>query len=267
MDPRTMHLSALWVYPLKSCAGVAVDRWPLDADGLRYDRSWMVVDPDGEFLTQREEPRLALARPRWSGDGWDVDVAGEDRFQLPLRVSGPTVPATVWGHTGPAVDAGDLPAAALSRLLDRPVRLVGLADDHDRRADPGYGADEAPVGFSDGFPLLVSTDASLADLNRRLPTPLPMRRFRPNLVISGSSPWAEDDWRRVVVGAATLDVVKPCSRCTITTVDPDRGVRDGGEPLRTLGTFRRGERGVIFGQNAVPRSTATVAVGDPVTVG
>lgn len=260
-----MHLSGLVVYPIKSCAGVPVTEWPVDPGGLRYDRSYMVVDGEGRFLTQREFPRLALVRPRSDGDSWILDVDGVE-CQVPVEPSpGAERTVVVWDHVGPAIDAGDTAASALSELLGVAVRLVALSPQHRRRVDPGFGADDVTVGFVDAFPVLLTTESSLADLDARMPAPLPMTRFRPNLVIAGSPAWAEDGWRDVTVADVSVELVKPCSRCAITTVDPSRGVRDGGEPLRTLGTFRRGDRGVLFGWNGVPRSVGIVSVGDQVT--
>jgi uncharacterized protein len=263
----TVHCSGLVLYPIKSCAGVTVPEWPLDHAGLRHDRSFMVVDGTGRYLTQRECPQLALVRPAVIEEGWLVEVADVGAFTLPVRIDdGPRTTVTVWEHTGPAFDAGDPAAQALSALLGFPVRVVGLAPDHDRAADAGYGGDDVPVGFADGFPVLLTTEASLADLNRRMARPLPMSRFRPNLVVAGSATWDEDEWSQVRVGDCLIELVKPCSRCAITTVDPERGVRDGAEPLRTLGTFRRGDRGVLFGWNVLVRGPGVVRVGDPIAV-
>lgn len=259
-----MQLAGLTVFPVKSCAGVPVDEWPVGAAGLDGDRVAMVVDAaSGEFLTQRTEPALALVRPHL--------VAGGIRLNTPAGsadirwADGQQRQVAVWGWTGAAVDCGDAAADLLSDHLQRQVRLVRTAAGHDRAADAeaGHGV---PVRFSDGFPLLVASAASLADLNTRLPEPLPMDRFRPNLVVSGAPPWAEDGWARLLVGDVPVDCVKPCTRCTITTVDQRTGLRDGGEPLRTLRTFRRGPAGVLFAVNAVAREPGRLRVGDPVTV-
>jgi hypothetical protein len=171
---------------------------------------------------------------------------------------------TVWDDSVVASDQGDAAATLLSDHLGQPCRLVRV--DEARIADQAYAAPGTVVGFADGFPLLLITDASLGALNGRLPMPLPIDRFRPNLVVSGAEPFAEDGWRRIRIGDIELDVVKPCARCTITTVDQATGRRDGAEPLRALGTFRRGRRGVLFGQNLVHRSQGLLRVGDPVEV-
>jgi len=262
-----MHLSGLHLYPVKSCAGLAVASWPLDARGLAGDRSFMVVDAaTGRFLSQREEPSLALVRPEWRGEDLALSTPGGSVL-VSRRPTGPARAVAVWEHVGPARDCGRDAAALLSDHLGRAVALVGLHPAHGRRADPAIAGPEVEVGFSDGYPLLVVGEASRGALNARLGRPLPMDRFRPNLVIAGAHPFAEDGWRRIRVGGIPIDLVKPCTRCSITTVDQATGRRDGAEPLRTLGVFRRGERGVLFGQNAVHRAVGELRVGDPVVAG
>jgi hypothetical protein len=252
-----MHISGLFLYPVKSGAGMAVDAWDLDARGLVHDRSYMVVDAHGTFLTQREAPRLALV---------------EAQFGEPLQVRTPlgvaeALPGTsrqvgVWGYTGPAADCGDDVAELLSTFLERPCRLVFAGPEFGRRSDD----DGSALGFADGYPLLLIGEASLADLNTRLPEPLPMDRFRPNVVVAGSAAFEEDQWSQVDLGEIPADVVKPCLRCAITRVDQATGVRGDGEPLRTLGTFRKVKGGVAFGQNLVHTATGRLRVGDEVTV-
>lgn len=249
-----MHISGLFLYPIKSGAGVSVDRWELDDRGLVGDREFMVVDAEGAFLTQREEPKLALVQWR---DPYVVTPAGQAAV-----VPGPTRDVEVWGFVGPALDCGEEVAQLLSDFLGRTCRLVRTGPDHARRSDD----DQSGIGFADGYPLLLIGEASLAALNERLPTPLPMDRFRPNIVVAGSAPFAEDQWHRIELGGLPVDVVKPCLRCAITRVDQATGVRGDGEPLRTLGQFRKVKGGVQFGQNLVHRATGMLAVGDPVTV-
>jgi uncharacterized protein YcbX len=252
-----MHVSGLFLYPIKSGARLAVDAWDLDERGLVHDREYMVVDAEGVFLTQREVPRLALVGAR----------LGE-----PLQVTTPLGAAvvtpgshrdiTVWNYSGAALDCGDEVAALLSTFLEREVRLVTTGTRFERRADDPRSA----LGFADGYPLLLIGQASLDDLNTRLPSPLPMDRFRPNVVVSGAEPYEEDEWLHVDLGDVPVDVVKPCLRCAITRVDQGTGVRGDGEPLRTLGTFRKVKGGVQFGQNLVHTGLGTLRVGDPVRV-
>lgn len=263
MTPR---LSALVVYPVKSCAGIEVPNWAVDERGLEHDRSFMVVDAGtGAFLTQREYPGLALVRPALA-PGMLLLQTPVGQAAVDLAAPTSTRLVEVWEYRGPARDCGQEAAELLSTHLRRPVRLVELLPDHAREADPGHAGPGVPVGFSDGYPLLVIGQASLDDLNRRLHRPLPMNRFRPNLVITGAPPFAEDGWSAIRIGGIDIDLVKPCTRCTITTVDQGTGLRDGPEPLTALAGFRRGARGVVFGQNAVHRGRGMLRVGDPVII-
>jgi uncharacterized protein len=252
-----MFVSALTVYPVKSGAGMSVESWPLGGDGLDHDRSYMVVDEAGRFVTQREEPRLALIEPLLG-----PPLTVRTPLGAAVAKTGHRCTVEVWEYTGPALDCGDEVAALLSEFLGRPVRLVTVTPGHDRPTELG----DAQVGFSDGFPLLITTLGSLDELNARLPVALPMQRFRPNIVIDGCEAFAEDTWSRIRVGNVDIDVVKPCLRCAITRVDQQTGVRGDGEPLRTLGAFRKMKGGVAFGQNAIHRGPGTLRVGDPVSV-
>jgi hypothetical protein len=252
-----VQVSGVFIHPIKSGAAIAADAWPLDAFGLAHDREYMVVDERGTYLTQREEPRLALVTGA-IGEALTVSTPSGSARAVP----GGRIEVTVWEHTGPALDCGDEVAELLSAHLERPCRMVRTPADHRRPTEFGAGQ----VGFADGYPLLITAESSLADLNTRLPVPLPMNRFRPNIVIAGCPPFDEDQWLQIQVGAVTIDVVKPCARCAITRVDQATGLRGDGEPLRTLGTFRKAKGGVMFGQNGIHRTTGTLHVGDPVRV-
>ncbi len=260
-------LAAIHCYPVKSCGGIALERAELDRLGIRLDRAWMVVDPAGRFLTQREVPALARVRTEF-GDGRLVCHApGVAPLVLPQAgVAGPRREVEVWRHRGPGVDQGDAAAAWFESALGRPCRLVRVPDDHARRVNPERFPGEAHTAFSDGYPLLLLSEASLADLNARLAEPLPMDRFRPNLVVRGCEPYAEDGWRRIRIGAVELAIVKPCPRCAIPGIDQRTGRRTGDEPLRTLASYRRGPEGALFGQNAVHLSPGTLELGTPVAV-
>lgn len=259
-----MHLADLYLYPIKSCAPLAVDAAVVEPRGLRGDRRWLVVDDDARFVTGREVSRLLLVRaaPR-DGGGLALEAPG----MRPLVVHVPREEArmrvTVW-HS--AVDA--LPAAAeadawLTEFLRTPVRLVHMDTGAHRAVAPEYGQPGDEVSFADGMPMLLLSQASLDGLNARLEVPVPMQRFRPNLVVDGAAPHAEDGWRQVRIGGIDFDVVKPCVRCVLTTVDPVRGERDpSGEPLRTLVGYRRSAMGVTFGQNLIPRGAGTLRRGD-----
>lgn len=261
------RLASIHVYPIKSCRGISLREARLGLRGIEGDRAWMLVDPDGVFLSQRRLPRMALIEPRVRGEGLEVAAPGME----PLRVDGPGEPrkVTIWGDRCLAEDAGDEAASWFSRFLDTPCRLVRQAPAADR---PVRGTEEAAVAgpegqvsFADGFPLLLTTTGSLDDLSRRVGRPIPMNRFRPNLVVAGAEPWEEDHWRRLRVDGVDFRVAKPCIRCVITTVDQQTG-QAGREPLATLGEFRRTEAGVAFGQNLIHLGRGTLRVGAVVEV-
>lgn len=262
-----MHLSGLFWYPIKSCRGLPADSVTLDARGIAGDREYLVVDAAGRFLTQREHPRLALVDPRPGKEAFGLSAPGEGHCEFRPTTDGPRLAVTIWRDHCTGIDQGDPAAEWLSGFLGTPCRLVRMAADHPRPVDPEYAltADDQ-VAFSDGFPLLLVTEESLADLNRRLPDSLPMNRFRPNIVVAGAEPYADDGWGRIRLGELVATAVKPCIRCQITTTDQYTAAV-GTEPLRTLRTYRylRG-RGVWFGQNLIPARAGSLRIGDPVEV-
>jgi uncharacterized protein YcbX len=262
-----LKLEALFVYPVKSCRGLSLAASEVDRFGLRYDRAFMVVDAEsGVFLTQRDEPRLARIAPRFAGATLELSAAGAGSVRVPLEpADGPRRRVQVWRHEGDAIDQGEDAASWLSERFGR-KRLVRMPADHARRVSPERAPFEAYTSFTDGYPFLLLGQASLDDLNRRLAAPLPVERFRPNLLVSGAEPYAEDGWRRIRIGSLEFAVVKPCDRCAITTVDPVLGERQGFEPLRTLARYRRAEGAVFFGQNAVHLGPGRLAPGMPVEV-
>ncbi|MFN5367310.1 MAG: MOSC domain-containing protein [Roseiflexaceae bacterium] len=259
-----MHISALYVYPIKGCRGVALQQAEVQPIGLKDDRRYMVIDAHGRFLSQREVPIMAQIDVRTTATGWQLNHVHHSDVSFTPISSGVTRNAVIWKNTAVVVDQGDAVATWLSTVLGQPCRLVGLAAGYNRYVNPQYAtsANDA-VSFADGFASLLTTDASLADLNKRLDTPIGMDRFRPNIVIAGSTAWAEDDWRELTVGAVRMTAVKPCARCVVTTTDQMSGARHQ-EPLVTLATFRKQALGVIFGQNMVHHTRGMIAVGDRV---
>ena len=266
--PGEIAVTALYRYPIKSCAGTPLDRAELDPRGIRHDREYLIVAAaTGHFLTQRELPRMALIHPAIDGDALRIAAPGMPTIAVRPLHEGEARQVTVWRDACPAVDQGPEVAAWLSAFLGTDCRLVRMADDHVRRVDPAYATSERDqVGFADGYPLLLISQESLADLNARLPEPLPMNRFRPNVVVAGGgAPYVEDGWRRLRIGPVDFAVVKACARCTITTTDQQTAER-GKEPLRTLAKYRRGRRGVLFGQNLIHAAAGELRIGDGVTV-
>ena len=261
-------VSTIVRYPVKSCAGQAIERAELDAYGIVGDRRWLIVDPNGIFLTQRDAPELALVRPELREDGLSLSAPGTDTIDVPIDLDGPTLDVQVWNDRCRGVDQGDDAAAWLSGYLGTPHRLVKMTSDFERSVDADYAVstDDA-VSYADGFPFLLATTGSLDELNRRLASPVPMDRFRPNFVVSGADPFEEDAWATLRIGGVTFHVVKPCARCVVTTTDQATGER-GMEPLTTLATFRRGENGkVYFGQNLLHQpKTGEIEVGDAVEI-
>lgn len=248
------RIASLHCYPLKSGRGVDLDQTPLTAAGLANDRSWMIVTPAGRFLTQRELPRLALIRPRLTADEFVLEAPSCEPLVVSIYDSCSRVPVVVWGDTCPAFDAGEAAASWLQALLERECRLVRFDPEHRRLSARAWtGEYEAENRFSDGFPVLVIGQASLADLNSRLERPLPMNRFRPNIVMEGLGAYDEDQIAELYDDTVTLKLVKACTRCRITTTDQDTAALDGKEPLQTLKSYRFDAQlhGVIFGQNAI----------------
>jgi uncharacterized protein YcbX len=252
-----VHLSALYVYPIKACRGVAVGRAELTRAGLRHDREWMVVTPTGRFLTQRELPELARVVPTLCDGVLSIDAPGFASLAVSLAPGAGgrrEVEVTVWDDRCLAHDEGEQAAQWFSDVLGRSVRLVRFDPSRRRptNAEWSRGLDGEAL-FSDGYPLLVLSQASLDELNGRLAQPLPVDRFRPNLVVEGCAAHAEDTWRGLQAAAMRIELVKPCTRCSVTTTNQQTGEVEGPEPLRTLRLYRWNAqlRGVTFGQNGI----------------
>jgi uncharacterized protein len=254
-----MRVAELAVYPVKSCRGLSLATADVEPWGLAGDRRWMFVDEDAVFVSQREESRLAVVVPTPNSSGLSISW-GERTYDI--ATPGPDAPritVQVWRSRLEARVAAEFPGG---------LQLVYMHDPTLRQVDLDYGTPEDRVSFADGYPVLLIGAASLDDLNGRLAMKLPMNRFRPNVVVEGSAPYAEDHWRRVRIGEVVFRVVKPCARCVVTTVEQATGTRgdERTEPLRTLATYRKSPLGVLFGQNLVPDGTGTVRVGDDVEV-
>lgn len=258
-----MHLSDLLAFPVKSCGPMPTDAADVQARGIAGDRRWMVVDPDGRFITARTEPRLLLVTPALTDRGLSLAAPG-----MPvLAVAAPTGDSKavrVWRDDVQAFEASETANRWFSKFLGRSCTLVYQGGNR-REISSRTGAragDE--VSFADGYPLLLIGSASLEDLNRRLARPVSMLRFRPNLVVATDRPYAEDEWASVQIGSCEFSVARPCTRCVLTTVDPATGIADPDrEPLATLRSYRRSRSagGVLFGVNLIPRRLGRVAVG------
>jgi uncharacterized protein YcbX len=259
-------LSAIYRYPVKSLRGQAFDRLDVGRRGLIHDRRWMVVDAQGRFLTQRQLPRMSLIDASVDdGGGLWLAAPGMSALDLPDGESGAQIRVQVWGDE---VNAGPVSGDAdgwLSEFLGQDCRLVVMPEKTRRAVDPQFATPADEVGFADGFPFLLISQASLDDLNNRLTTPVPMLRFRPNLVVSGCSAFAEDGWKRIRIGELVFRVAKPCSRCVIPTIDFTTAER-AREPLQTLMQYRRRDNKVYFGQNLLHEGGGALEVGLPVEI-
>ncbi len=264
------HISGLFYYPIKSCRGFAAESALVTRRGVEHDRLMMLVDDKCNFLTQREFPRMALIEPHIlpseRGDYLTLRAAGTRELGLPITDVGQRRSVVVWRSTCQAVDQGDAAAEWLSNFLGSSVRLVRIADEFKREVNPDFAVTpDDETSFSDGYPILIISQASLDDLNHRLATPLPMNRFRPNIVVDGCAAFAEDSWQRIRIGGIEFALVKPCARCQVTTTD-QQSAEVGKEPLTTLATYRRIDGKVMFGQNVIGLGTGTLHVGDPIEV-
>jgi uncharacterized protein YcbX len=265
-----LTLAALHIYPVKGLKGIDLASARCTERGLEHDRRWMVVDAQGEFMSQREHPKMATV---WTDIGEhaltlsapdmpSVDVPLDPRPSATLRVR-------VWKSVCDAIPVSSYADAWLAEYLGMPCRLVYMPESTRRLSNPQHAGGEKLVGFADGYAYLVTTEASLADLNARIAanggSAVPMNRFRPNLVLRGGRAFDEDGWREIRIGEAVLRAAKPCGRCQVTTTDQASGEVVGPEPLRTLYTFRdHPEFGACFGVNFVTAATGTIRVGDTV---
>jgi uncharacterized protein len=264
-----MHLSEINIYPVKSLKGISLTEAIVEDRGLRHDRRWMLVDAENRFMTQREFPVMARISIELDGDGFAASVDGR-RIEIPLH-AGTDRYATVkiWKSSVRSEIYPDEVNRWFSDALGIECRLVAMPEGSHRAVDPIYAVrrfkDE--VSFADGYPFMLIGEASLADLNSRLENPVPMNRFRPNFVVSGSKPFAEDDWRIIRIGSTVFHVVKPCERCVIPTIDQVKGEKTGKEPIRTLSIYRTKNKAVLFGQNLIAEEAGgTIHIGDTVEV-
>ncbi len=262
----SIQLSGLYIYPIKSAGGIALSTAQVSDRGLHYDRRWMLVDAKGKFLTQRQFPRMALIQVRFTENELVVEAPNQPCLSIPLDYdSNHRLSVQVWNDICQAMPLDKQISQWFSEFLHIPCQLVYMPEDSIRPINPDYANPSESVSFADGFPFLLISEASLQDLNQRLEQPVSMNRFRPNLVVSGCEAYAEDSWRQIRIGAISFRVVKPCSRCTITTVDQSQGIR-GKEPLATLANYRLRNGKIFFGQNVIQEQLGTLRVGDKVEI-
>ncbi len=271
---KAMHVSGLYIYPLKGGAAISLAEATVTSKGLEYDRALMAVHPGtGKFVTQRENPGLASVKALPDDTGIVLSAPGMDALRLMWgdMKRGEILQANLWDKPVDARVQSKTAAEWLSKAIGQDVALVYQSPEMKRETSPQY-APGGEVSFADGYPLLVAFTSSLNDLNERITgaggAPVPMERFRPNIVIENNTPWEEDTIGQIKVGTITLTFVKPCTRCVVTTVNQTTAIKEGPEPLRTLATFRFSPayKGVLFAENAVPSGRGKIKVGDPVGI-
>lgn len=259
-------LSGIVVYPVKSLAGIHANSWPVTEKGFQHDRKWMIIDNDRQFLSQRKLPKMALIKTALTDKNLILSAPGMENLSLPLApVDGQIINSTIWHDQCDARSVSVEADQWLSDFLKLDCRLVYQPDEVIRQVDPDYANPNDKVAFSDGFPFLIISENSLTALNHEMQLNLPMIRFRPNLVISGCPAYAEDSWREISIGAIDFRLPKPCSRCSVPTIDPETA-QIGKEPLITLNRTRKWQNKVYFGQNALHNQCGQLTVGDAVHI-
>lgn len=257
-------LQDIFIYPIKSLGGIRLEKAKVEEKGFQYDRRWMLVDRSGRFVSQREFSVLALLQVELQEVGLLVYVKNSPHRQLfiPFGLAeGPEIHVVIWDDQVVGKIVSPSVGSWFSEFIGFEVDLVVMPESTQRKVDPRYAVNEESVSFADGMPYLIIGQSSLDELNSRLESPVPMNCFRPNLVFSGGEPFLEDKLRKIRIGSVEFQIIKPCARCVLTTVDQDTGEK-GKEPLKTLATYRTINNKVMFGQNAVALGSGTVRIGD-----
>jgi uncharacterized protein YcbX len=267
----SLSLTGLFLYPVKSLGGYAVAEAEVTARGLRHDRRWLLVDERNRFMTQRQQPELALLAVAPAYNGFLISHRQRPDL-LPLFIPFEATPdrtlfVTVWDDILWAWRGTPEADEWLAEALGHPCRLVYMSDMVRRDVEPELNPEGKLVSFADGYPFLLAGEAALADLNTRLAEPVPMNRFRPNLVFGGGEAYEDDAWEQFQIGEVPFRAVRGCGRCVLTTIDQDTAIKSPvGDPLRTLATYRKAENSTLFGQNVTGPARGHLRVGDAVTV-
>lgn len=260
---QKISVTQLFIYPVKSLAGISLDTSNIDNMGLQYDRRWMVVSPTGKFMTQRTVPKMALINTSIDNGQLTLSKKGREPHQVALTATtSEKMDVTVWKDNLCVSKVGAETDAWLSEALDIDCHLVYIEDDVVRQCDLDFSEEGERTGFADGFPILVISEESLIDLNQRLESPVDMRRFRPNIVIEGCEAFAEDKLNRFSIGNTDMKAVKICSRCPMPMNDPDLGERTSQEPIATLSTYRKWDGKIFFGMNVIQQQQGVIKTGD-----
>lgn len=263
-------LSEIWIYPIKSMGGISLNQAQLTDRGLAHDRRWMLVDAQNRFVSQREYPQLALFQTAIKEQFLNVKyrITGESvEFPLVSTYNDASLLVSVWDDLVAAYEVKPEVSQWFSNILNFEVKLVYMPDESLRKVEPDYAVTSTDLtSLSDGYPFLIIGQNSLDELNRRLENPVPMNRFRPNFVFTGGTANEEETWKEFTIGQEFFYGVKPCARCVMTTVDQDKGMVSGSDPLRTLAEYRRVGNKVLFGQNLISTTLGQVAIGDQITI-
>ncbi|MCS5490408.1 MOSC domain-containing protein [Algoriphagus limi] len=264
----SLYIQDIFIYPIKSLGGIRLDEAIVEEKGFRYDRRWMLIDEDGLFVSQRTYPKLALLQVELSPEGLTIFPKNDpDNFILiPFdQELDDSVEVVVWDDAMSSKLVGYKFDRWFSDFLGKQVRLVKMPESTRRLVSSKYAVNGEAVSFADGMPYLLIGQESLNDLNQKLEKPVHMDRFRPNLVFSGGEPFQEDTFRKIKIGSTDFQVVKPCARCVLITVDQETGIKSQ-EPLRTLSSYRTKGNKVLFGQNMVALGEGVVKIGDPINI-
>lgn len=265
-----LQLSELWIYPIKSLGGISLTQAQVTDRGLEHDRRWLLVDESGTFLSQREHAILALFQPEMLTSGMIITYRKTGSFiEVPLHYTKDQAlfTVTVWDDSIQAFEVDAVISAWFSQILGFSARLVYMPHDSHRKVDADYAISSSDVtSFSDAYPFLIIGQSSLDDLNTRLKNPITMNRFRPNFVFTGGEPYEEDTWIQFNIGTLLFYGVKPCGRCVMTTIDQEKGVVSGKEPLKTLAKYRMSGNNVLFGQNLIATGVGLLSIGDSITI-
>lgn len=267
-----MFLSEINVYPIKSLGGISLKSATVENRGLEHDRRWMLVDEKNKFLTQREFPKMATIGVEITKNGLAVSSDNKS-LEIPFETnSDETASVKIWSSRCRAKVYEKSVNRWFSDVLQTDCKLVLMPEDATRKVNYFYAVHKTDaVSFADGYPVLLTGEESLTDLNSRLKTPVPMNRFRPNLIVSGADAFAEDGWKQIKIGDAVFHVVKPCGRCVMTTIEQESGEKQGTEPLKTLASYRIPKRSIkkkiLFGQNLIAENVGAVLnVGDEIEI-
>lgn len=265
-----LKLSEIYIYPIKSLGGIRLEKANITTRGLENDRRFMLVDENGQFLSQREYPQLAIFQTEIEGDFLKITdkKTGQNlKVNLSPNSQSLALSVTIWDDTTTAIEVSQEASEWFSQALGIPARLVYMHEESQRKVESNYALTGDDItSFSDGYPILIVGQSSLDDLNNRLENPVNINRFRPNFVFTDGEPFEEDAWHEFTVGDVRFFGVKPCSRCIMTTIDQETGEKKGKEPLLTLNKYRKAGNKILFGQNVLVSELGTVSVGNDVTV-